>query len=281
VTLGVFLAVLAAAAMHATWNALVKARQDRFASISRTSLGMSLAALPVLPFVEVPARHVWPWIAASLAIHVGYRFFLARAYESGDLAETYPLARGAAPLLTTLGALVFLNELPGPVAALGIAVLSLGTVLMATRPGAPSAGIRARAVTSALITSLFIAAYTLVDGTGARLAATATSYAAWHFFIDGLISMAVAFWSRGTALLPVMAREWKAGVAAGILSAASYWIAISAMTKVPIAMVAALRETSILFAMAISLVVLGEPAIPRRFVAGALIVAGAVALRMG
>ncbi len=280
-TLGVFLAVLAAAAMHATWNALVKARQDRFASISLTSLGMSLAALPALPFVEIPARHVWPWIAASLAIHVGYRFFLARAYESGDLAQAYPLARGAAPLLTTLGAIVLLNELPGPIAFSGIAVLSLGTVLMATRPGAPLDGIRGRAVTSALTTSLFIAAYTLVDGTGARLASTATSYAAWHFFLDGLISMAIAFSSRGKVMLPVMAREWKAGIAAGVLSAAAYWIAIVAMTKAPIAMVAALRETSILFAMAISLFFLGEPAVPRRFVAAGLIVAGVIALRMG
>jgi drug/metabolite transporter (DMT)-like permease len=281
VTLGVFLTVLAAAAMHATWNALVKARQDRFASISLTSLGMSLAALPALPFVEIPARHVWPWIAASLAIHVGYRFFLARAYESGDLAQAYPLARGAAPLLTTLGAIVLLNELPGPIAFSGIAVLSLGTVLMATRPGAPLDGIRGRAVTSALTTSLFIAAYTLVDGTGARLASTATSYAAWHFFLDGLISMAIAFSSRGKVMLPVMAREWKAGIAAGVLSAAAYWIAIVAMTKAPIAMVAALRETSILFAMAISLFFLGEPAVPRRFVAAGLIVAGVIALRMG
>lgn len=280
-TLGVFLAVLAAAAMHATWNALVKARQDRFASLSLASLGMSAAALPVLPFVDVPAAHVWPWIAASLAIHVGYRFFLARAYESGDLAQAYPLARGAAPLLTTLGAATLLREVPGSMAIGGIAVLSLGTVLMATRPGALLSGIGGRAVVSALTTSIFIAAYTLVDGTGARLAATATSYAAWHFFFDGLISMSIAFASRGKALFPVMAREWKTGIAAGVLSAAAYWIAIVAMTGAPIALVAALRETSILFAMAISLFFLGEPAVPRRFVAAGLIVAGAIALRMG
>ena len=93
----VFLAVIAAAAMHASWNALVKVRTDRFASISITALGMALVAVPVLPFVDVPHAAVWPWIVASVIIHVGYRLFLIMAYNAGDLAQTYPLARGAAP----------------------------------------------------------------------------------------------------------------------------------------------------------------------------------------
>lgn len=280
-TLTVFFAVLAAAAMHASWNALIKMRGDRFASISLTSLGMSLAALPVIPFVEFPAAAVWPFIVASLVIHVGYRLFLVMAYEAGDLAQTYPLARGAAPLMTTIGAIFLLAELPTPLAVLGIVLLSTGTLLMSFRGGAGLGRLDRRAVGFALTTSIFVAAYTLTDGSGARLAATASSYAAWLFLCDGLVSIAIGFYYRGRRLLSVMKAEWHVGVLTGLLSAASYWIAMWAMTKAPIASVAALRETSILFAMLISVFALREKMTGWRVAAALCIVAGVAALRLG
>jgi drug/metabolite transporter (DMT)-like permease len=280
-TLAVFFAVLAAAAMHAAWNALIKMRGDRFASISLTSLGMSLAAVPVIPFVEFPGADVWPFIAASLAIHVGYRLFLVMAYEAGDLAQTYPLARGAVPLMTTVGAIFLLAELPKPLAVLGIVLLSTGTLLMSFRGGRALGELDRRAVGFALTTSIFVTGYTLTDGSGARLAATASSYAAWLFLCDGLVSMTIGFYYRGRSLLPIMKKEWHIGVLTGLLSAASYWIAMWAMTKAPIASVAALRETSILFAMMISVFALGEKMTAWRGAAVLSIVAGVVALRLG
>jgi drug/metabolite transporter (DMT)-like permease len=260
-TLAVFFAVLAAAAMHAAWNALIKMRGDRFASISLTSLGMSLAALPVIPFVEFPDADVWPFIAASLAIHVGYRLFLVMAYE--------------------VGAVFLLAELPTPLAVLGIVLLSTGTLLMSFRGGRGLGKLDRRAVGFALTTSIFVTGYTLTDGSGARLAATASSYAAWLFLCDGLVSMAVGFYYRGRSLVPIMKTEWHIGVLTGLLSAASYWIAMWAMTKAPIASVAALRETSILFAMLISVFALGEKMTGWRAAAALCIVAGVVALRLG
>jgi len=280
-TLTVFFAVLAAAAMHAAWNALIKVRGDRFASISLTSLGMSLAALPVIPFVEFPGAAVWLFIAASLAIHIGYRLFLVMAYEAGDLAQTYPLARGAAPLMTTIGAVFLLAELPTPLAILGIVLLSTGTLLMSFRGGRGLGRLDRRAVGFALTTSIFVTGYTLTDGSGARLAATASSYAAWLFLCDGLVSMTIGFYYRGRSLLPIMKTEWHIGVLTGLLSAASYWIAMWAMTKAPIASVAALRETSILFAMLISVFALREKMTGWRVAAALCIVAGVVALRLG
>ena len=280
-TLTVFLAVLAAAAMHASWNALIKMRVDRFASLSLTSLGMSAVALPVLPFVDFPAAHLWPWIVASLVIHVGYRLFLVMAYDAGDLAQTYPLARGTAPLMTTVGAIFLVAEIPEPLAILGILLLSAGTFLMSMRGGAELGKLNRRAVGFALTTSVFISAYTLVDGNGARLASSASSYAAWLFFTDGLCSIAIGFCYRGRRLIPVIEQEWKIGLLAGGLSAGSYWIAMWAMTKAPIATVAALRETSILFAMLISVVALGVKATAWRGAAALLIVGGMIALRLG
>jgi drug/metabolite transporter (DMT)-like permease len=278
-SLTVFLAVIAAAAMHAAWNALVKVRTDRFASISITALGMALVAIPVLPFVDVPHAAVWPWIIASVIIHVGYRLFLIMAYNAGDLAQTYPLARGAAPLMTAVGAIFLVHEVPGPIAILGILLLSGGTLLMSLRGGLLGQ-LNGRAVGYALATSVFISGYTLVDGNGARLASTASSYAAWLFFCDGLCSMVIGFYYRGKGLLDVIAREWKTGLMAGALSAGSYWIAMWAMTRAPIASVAALRETSIVFAMIISVFVIGERMTAWRVTAAACIVAGAIALRM-
>ncbi|QPC85491.1 EamA family transporter [Mesorhizobium sp. NBSH29] len=278
-TLTVFLAVLAAAAMHATWNALIKVRSDRFASISLASLGMAVFALPVLPFVEVPALAVWPWIATSMVIHVGYRLFLILAYSHGDLAQTYPLARGTAPLMTTIGGIALFSEMPGPLAIAGILFLCFGTLLMSFRGNVGV--INRRAVGFALTTSVFVAGYTLTDGSGARLATTASSYAAWLFLCDGVVSMAIGFFYRGRQLLTAMRQEWKIGILTGFLSAGSYWIAMWAMTKAPIASVAALRETSILFAMVISVTMLGESMTRWRVAAALSIIFGVIALRVG
>lgn len=276
----VFVAVLGAAFMHASWNALIKVRADRFASISLTALGMTCTALPVLPFVAFPSAAVWPWIVTSLMVHVGYRLFLVRAYEAGDLAQAYPLARGTAPLITTAAAIVLVSEFPGAVTLIGIVLLSAGTFLMSLR-GGHLGRLNGVAVGYALTTSLFIAGYTVADGIGARLAETAVSYAAWLFACDGVCAMTIGFFYRGRRMLDVLAAEWKVGALTGFLSAAAYGIVMWAMTKAPIASVASLRETSILFAMAISVFALGEKMTGWRTAAALCILAGVVALRLG
>ncbi|MHA6645126.1 EamA family transporter [Mesorhizobium sp. A623] len=280
-TLFVFTAVLAAALMHAAWNALIKVRTDRFASISLTALGMTCTALPVLPFVAFPSAEMWPWLIASVIIHIGYRLFLVRAYDVGDLAQTYPLARGAAPLVTTIGGVVLVGEFPGVLAVAGIALLSAGTFLMSLRGGTKLSRLNGAAVGYALVTSLFISGYTLTDGIGARLGETALSYAAWLFVCDGICAMAIGFYYRGRRMLSTLAAEWKIGALTGFLSAAAYGIVMWAMTKAPIASVASLRETSILFAMAISVFLLGERMTAWRSAAALSILAGVIALRLG
>jgi drug/metabolite transporter (DMT)-like permease len=282
VTGTVFLAVIAAALMHAVWNAMVKVRLDRFASVTLMTLGMAATALVAVPFVDVPQPAVWPWIIASVAFHMGYKLFLVRAYEAGDLAQTYPLARGAAPLMTTIGATVLVAEFPSVLSLGGILLLSAGTFLMSFRGAALFGHLNGRAVAYALATSVFIAAYTLADGSGARLAETASSYAVYLFLCDGAWSLLLAVVLRGrSAISTIISSDWKIGLLTGCLSAAAYWIVMWAMTQAPIASVAALRETSILFAMAISVIALGERLTSWRFAAGLLIVAGVISLRLG
>ena len=280
-TLALFSLVLAAAAMHATWNALIKTRSDRFASISLATLGASIVVLPILPFVDFPSIEVWIWIAASVIIHAGYRLFLVKTYDVGDFAQSYPLARGIAPLITTVGAIIFIGEVPEGLTVLGIVVLSFGALLMSLRGSSDLSKFNRRAVGFALLTSMLIAGYTLTDGYGVRLANTASSYAAWLFFCDGLCSIAIGFLYRGRGLLNVLASEWKTNLLTGGLLAGSYWIIMWAMTKAPIASIAALRETSILFAMLISVLVLGERVTPWRVLATVFIVGGVVILRLG
>ncbi|MBP0438240.1 EamA family transporter [Tianweitania sediminis] len=275
----VFAAVIAAAAMHAIWNAMVKVHLDRFVSVTLMTLGMAVPALLIAPFVTFPALEVWPYILASAAFHQGYKLSLIKGYAVGDLAQVYPLARGTAPLLTTIGAMVLIAEIPGAWTMLGIALLCAGTVLMSLRGGGLEK-LNASAVGFALATSFFIACYTLSDGTGARTATDAASYAVWLYLTDALVSLALVLARRGAAVLPVMARAWRAGLITGLLSAAAYLIAMWAMTKAPIGAVAALRETSILFALAISVLFLGEKLSFWRILSGLLIVAGVVALRL-
>jgi len=271
--------VLAAAAMHAGWNAVIKIRLDRFASISLMTLATAVVSLPVLPFVAFPSAETWSWIGASLVFHTGYKYFLTRAYDSGDLAQAYPLARGSAPLLTTIGAIVLFREMPEAVAVGGIVLLSAGTFLMSLRGGSID-GLRSRAVFYALVTSLFITGYTLTDGMGARSADTALSYAAWLYIGDGIWSSIFCILLRGPGIVRVVLPEWKSALGAGFLSAAAYAIAMWAMTKAPIAVVAALRETSILFAMMLSVLMIGETLTRWRVAAALLIVGGVAALRL-
>lgn len=266
--------------MHAGWNALIKERADRFFSISLLGVAQGLIALIALPFVEVPQGETWLWIAASAALHTGYKLFLVRAYTAGDLGQVYPLARGAAPLLSSLAALMFLDETLGPYLWAGVITLSVGIAIMSIRGGAAAISLDRKAVAWALATSVFISGYTIVDAIGARGAASPSSYIAWMFLFDGLtIGVVYAFVRRGK--LRAMTRELPFGFLTALLSLGAYWLVIWAMTQAPIGAVAALRESSILFALAISAVVLRERASLWRTGSAAMILAGVVLMRLG
>jgi drug/metabolite transporter (DMT)-like permease len=243
------------------------------------SVGMGTMALLASPFVPFPAGEVWPFIIASAVFQQGYKLCLIKAYSAGDLAQIYPLARGSAPLLTTIGAMMLISEHPGTWALFGIALSCAGTLLMSLRGGGLEK-LNREAIAYAFATSFFIACYTLADGNGVRTAVSPLSYVVWLYVTDGAVSLCLGLARRGTGILPVMARSWKIGVGIGSLSAASYGIAMWAMTLAPIGAVAALRETSILFAMAISVVFLNEGLGPWRILSGLLIIGGVMAMRL-
>ena len=270
-------AVLFAALLHASWNALIKAGDDQALDTALIHvLGCGVGAALVL-WVGLPRREALPWIATSVVIHVGYYVTLVGAYRHGDLGFAYPLMRGTAPLLATLLSVLFLREWPTPQVALGIVLICTGIVGIAFvgRNPHPRA-----AVLFALANAAIIAVYTLVDGAGARAAGTAASYAVWLTFLEAVPFLCWIRWQRGREAVDYISRGWRRGLLGGAASLGAYAIVLWAMTQAPIAAVAALRETSVLFAALIGAIWLKEGFGWPRLAGAASVVAGVAALKL-
>ena len=276
----VFIAVLFAAACHAGWNALIKVGLDPLSTTTVFSVGAGVVSLLFLPFVGLPAWAAWPWLITSIAIHLIYFAALIESYRTGDLGQVYPIARGSAPLMTGAVTAIFVGEQLSAIGWLGLLTLVAGVLLLSARGGRELAQIDRRAVGFALFTALTICAYSVVDGIGARLSANPNAYSLWLFVGMAMVMVPYALYRDGQTMLPAMHRYWQRGFAGGALQLLSYGIAIWAMTVAPIAIVAALRETSVLFGAAIAVLVLKEPLRAMRVVAACLIVCGLILIRL-
>lgn len=277
-SLTVFLAVLGAAILHAGWNALVRVGTSRIGTMMVLSAVQAVIGLAAVAAGPLPAGPVWPWILASGAIHSAYKTFLTFAYEHGDLGRVYPLARGTAPLITLAVGAAWLGEAVRPTETAGVLLLGAGILMLAG--GVWRGGESRRMLPYAFGSALATAGYTLVDGLGARVAGNAAQYVGWLFVVDGAIFGVAMLALRGRASLPAGGRVWVMGGLAAAASYASYAVAVWAMTLAPIALVAALRETSILFAVLIGWTAFGERMTPARATSVALIVAGVVLTRL-
>ena len=273
----VSMAVLLAALLHASWNAMIKGGGDVLHDTAGIIVGAMLIALPFVFLVPLPVAAAWPYIAASVTVHLAYYWLMISAYRAGDLSLVYPLMRGVAPLITAVAGIVVLGEFPATVAWLGMVLISVGVFLLGYRAlgHAPSRA----AVVFALANAAVIALYTLIDGQGARVSGNAWSYIVWLFVLDGLpFSLWMLATRRATFVAHLRNRSRRALVGGG-LSAAAYAISVWAMTKAPVALVASLRETSVLFAALISVRLLRERLSPRRWGGVIAVVAGVVALK--
>ncbi len=279
-TPAVTLAVLISALCHASWNALIRMRGDKLVSITVLVGAAGLIALPGIFLVGVPPAEAWPYLLASAIIHVGYNSFLALAYHHGELTRVYPLVRGSAPLTTLAVSLLFLSEGVNASDVIGIVVLTAGIMVLAADGGRRAIMASPQVLLYAAGTSLCITAYTLSDGLGARLAESANQYVIWLFVLDALPMVAAVLIIRRGSFLAAARANWTAGLLGGALSLVAYWIVIWAMTVAPIPIVAALRETSILFALMIGLLWLGERVTKVRAASILLVVAGLILMRL-
>jgi phosphonate utilization associated putative membrane protein len=280
----IVLIVLFSAMLHASWNALVKSSGDKALDTALVHFLGAVVALPLLLWAGLPAPQSWPYVAASLVIHVGYYIALAGAYKHGDLGLTYPIMRGFAPLLVALASGPLIGESPSASAWLGILGITAGVALVGlSHPGA--ALHHGKAVGFALANAVIIAAYTVVDGQGVRVAGDALAYVLTMFVLDGLPYPLLVWVRRGPEgrrrILAYARTRWPLAMLGGAASIGSYAIALWAMTRAPVASVAALRETSVLFAALLGTVLLKERFGMQRAVGTCVIVAGVVALRAG
>lgn len=276
-TLPIVLMVLFAALLHAAWNVAVKGGKDPAAELAGLTLGASFLAIPLLLLVPVPPAGAWPYLFASTVIHIGYFTSLAASYRHADLVVAYPLMRGSAPLLVAIIGALTLSEWPSLGTWLGIALISGGVLSLAFARGRRATS--GRGTVFALLNAIMIAAYTLVDAVGARVGNQAVAYVAWMFFLQGLPFAAVMVWWRGPSFLGYVRRRWRVGLAAGACSGAAYGIAVWAMTKAPVGAVAALRETSVIFALVLGSLFLGERLTLQRWLGVIAVLAGAVVMR--
>ena len=239
-----------------------------------------MLTLPLMFMVPLPNAASWPYIFGSILAHLAYYFLMVNAYRSGDLSLVYPLMRGVAPLITALLGILWLRELPAPISWVGMLLISFGVIALALRPAdTPVIAGHGRAVSFALTNAAVIAIYTIIDGTGARLAGDPWAYIVWLFVLDAIpFSIYMLVTRRRAFVAALVERRWH-GLIGGVLSAGAYAISVWAMTKAPVALVASLRETSVLFATLIGARLLKERLTPRRWAGVGAVVLGVVALK--
>lgn len=274
ISLPVTLAVLAAALLHATWNASVKGSEDKGLDTVAVAAGSGLVALAAIPFLPLPASASWPWLAGSAAVHILYFVFLAGAYRWGDLSYSYPIMRGGGPLIVAVAGIFFFREMPSAKEAVAIALICAG--ILAFAHGSHDR----RATWFAIANAVVIAAYTIIDAQGARASGAPVAYTAWFFVANGIVITAMGLMQRGAALPVYLRRHWLRSVGGGACAVGAYAIALWAMTLAPVALVATLRETSVIFAAVIAFVVFKEKMTGQRISATCAVLAGLVALRI-
>lgn len=283
----VVLVVLCGALLHASWNIVVKGAADKEVEVALVHFAGAIAALPLVFWLGLPPGPSWPYLLASLCVHVAYYITLAGAYKHGDLSATYPIMRGTAPVLVALGSTLLLSESLSTTAWLGILAVTTGVMWVGlSRPA--EALHHHRAVAFALVNAVVICCYTLIDGVGVRVAKMAggevASYVVMLFVLDGVPYPLLLAWQRERegrpAIWAQMRQRWWIATFGGLASMGSYWIALWAMTRAPVAVVSALRETSVLFGTAMSVWILNERFGWQRGLGAVAIVAGVVLLRL-
>jgi multidrug transporter EmrE-like cation transporter len=281
---GVLAAVLGAAALHALWNSLVKSASDKVLSSAIVAIWCGAIALVSALLLPWPGEAAFPFIVASALVHIVYFMLVGQLYRSADLSVAYPIMRGLAPLIAAIIALVTLGEMPPPIASLGVLALVTGVLAMGAS-GLAHGRIDRPTVIVALANSAVIAIYSVIDGEGARISGAGSVFAfAYNSWADALTAFAylpIILFLRGRAAVVAFSQDWRRGLIGGAAAFLGYAIVIWAMTRAPIAAVAALRETSVVFAAIIGVVALREPFHAQRAIAVLVILAGIILLRFG
>jgi drug/metabolite transporter (DMT)-like permease len=273
------LLILFAAALHASWNVLIKSESGNSSNTILIIAGSAVIGVVFLPFLPLPLAASLPYLWASVVIHIFYFGVLMLTYKKGDMSLVYPLMRGLPPVLTALAASVLFQESLSLAGWMGIALVSAGALTL-TADFRLSEKFKAAPVLLAVLEAAIIVIYTLVDAQGARLSGHAFSYTGWMLSLLALFFLVTMPVMEGRQVFFRIIKNWKKSLIGGSFTFASYGIALWAMTQASVALVAALRETSILFGTVFSVLILKERVTPVRCLSIVMIVAGAIAIKM-
>ena len=277
--LSVMLIVLLAAILHASWNFLIKQNEDKHISMTAVVLGHTPFGFAVLLFSPLPKIESLPYIVVGAMLHTGYQFFLLHSYRIGDLSQVYPLARGIAPMIVTAVSVLFLGVHLQPIELLAIVIIGCGIMTLSFIRR--NDGLRNyKAASLAVVTGGFIAAYSLVDGLGARVAATSLGFYGCLSILNGIIYSIIIEITRPGIVATVIVKKTTLALSGGCASFTAYALVIWSFTMAPIAMVTALRETSIIFAVFLGVFFLKERLDFKKVFASMLTLLGAGLLRI-
>jgi drug/metabolite transporter (DMT)-like permease len=272
----VFALVMLAALLHASWNAVVKSAPDKLlTTVMVTTAGAALSAA-LIPFLTEPTPSSFPYAVGSAVLQILYFLLVARTYQIADMSQAYPLMRGTAPLIVAIVSAFAMDDALTLFAWVGVTAICSGIFLIALGSTLKDR----KGLRLALLNALVIAGYTLIDGLGVRRSGAPAAYTLWVFLLTGVPLAAWALATKWSTFVPYLGAHWRLGIAGGLGASASYGLALWAMTVAPIAVVAALRETSIVFGTLIAGIVLREPIGPRRLISACFIAGGAAVLRL-
>ena len=265
--------------MHACYHAIIKIGGDKIAALGVIAVFETVYGVVGAMIFPAPPADAWLWLLSAVALQTVYRFFVCYAYRLGDLSQVMPIARGTAPLLVTLGSALWIGESLNPGELLAIAMIAAGIMTLAfARTAAGRFDGSAAAI--AVVSGVIVAAYSMIDGIGARITGSAASYVWWLTMTGGVTFLIPALLVRKAETVKAFKSRWYMGAIGAAFSCSTYWIVIWAMTKAPIGLVSALRETGVIFAVLIGIVFLKERPGPLRIAAVALAAAGIALLKM-
>jgi drug/metabolite transporter (DMT)-like permease len=265
--------VIGSAIAHAVWNALVKSAGDRALTMVAIRTAGLVLGLMALPFVDWPAPESWKWLALTAAVMFAYYALLIRSYGAGDMSVVYPLARGLAPVLTTIAAFLAIGETLSTGQIVAVVLISLGIMALSFGAGASR-----HAVGFALATGIAVATYSFFAGLGVRTAGTVLGFQACLEIVTGLGMVGYALTSRRADLLGYARRHGAVGLFAGAVSVFGFLAYLVAARSLPLGPVTALRETSVIFGAVLGTIVLREGFGLRRIGAAVLVTGGVMLL---
>jgi drug/metabolite transporter (DMT)-like permease len=271
-------AVLGAAVLHAAWNAIAHGMKDQLVGFALINIAIGGCSAVLVALTPLPNAAAWPFLIGSAVIHVGYQLMLLRSYRLGDFAQMYPLARGTSPLLVVIWSTTVLAHPTTAGELLGVLIISAGLIGLALPNRLPSRD-QLPALAAAVGTGAMIASYTVVDGLGVRHSNTVLGYIAWLFLLQSPVLIVIALVIRRRLLFADLgSRAWLQGLGGGVLSLIAYGVVVWAQARGNLATIAALRETSIVFAALIGAVLFRERLGLPRTVASAVVVIGIAVL---